>query len=298
MLLKGLLFILINFNRIVLNKEKVYSPQIEGIFEEKKEVKSIGVKISAKSGVVRDKNSGEILFSKNAEEKMPIASITKLMSALVFLENNQGWDKEVKIIQSDHRIGGRLYVAPGEVILVKDLFYTSLVGSANNATIALARSTGLSLDEFVLKMNEKAKELEMDNTYFEEPTGLSEENVSTALDVLKLARIAFSKEEIKAALQTEEYIFNTADKEIEHTIKNTDKLLSSFLNEDDYNVLGAKTGYTDEAMYCLVLGVKNEEKNVISVILGANTSENRFQEAKSLAWWGMNQLKVYKVESL
>ncbi|MFH1030771.1 MAG: serine hydrolase [bacterium] len=287
MLLNILLVLLLNINKpndlgngYLLN---ILTPNI-------KENQSIGVKISAKSGIVVNGETDEVLFGKNENESMPIASISKLMAALVFLDFNPGWDKEMTIIPDDHRIGGMLYVSPGEVVTVKDLFYTSLVGSANNATIALARSTGMSLEEFAGKMNEKAKELIMEKAFFEEPTGLSENNVATAKEVAILANAAYGNEHIKKALQTNEHIFYTVDKKRIHKIKNTDKLLGSFLNEGDYSIIGAKTGYIEEAMYCLAVGVEDKNKNsVISVILGSNTPEERFQEAKSMAWWALTR---------
>ncbi|OGF22455.1 hypothetical protein A2Y83_04155 [Candidatus Falkowbacteria bacterium RBG_13_39_14] len=254
------------------------------------EKENIGIKIAAKSGIAINGKSREMMFGKNENEALPIASITKLMTALVFLDYNQGWDKEIEIIGSDYRIGGMLYVSPGEIVTVRDLFYTSLAGSANNATVALARSTGMTLEEFADKLNDKAKELGMEKSFFVEPTGLSEKNVSTAEEVARLASVAFSKEEIREALQKDEHIFYTVDKKRYHRIRNTDKLLDSFLNKDGFEVIGAKTGYTDEARYCLAVGVESEAgDSVISVILGANTPEERFQEAKSLAWWALSQ---------
>lgn len=286
MLFNILLSLLFKINSI--NLKDVGSAQ--NFKAEQVEAESIGVKIEAKSGIVIDADNGEVIFGKNEGKILPIASISKLMSALVFLDYNPGWDEKIKIIADDYRIGGKLYVSSGEVVTVRDLFYTSLVGSANNATVALARSTGMSLDEFAAKMNEMSKKLGMKNTFFEEPTGLSEKNVATAKDVATLAQAAYRNEYIKQALQTDEHIFYTVDKKRIHKIKNTDKLLGSFLNENGYEIIGAKTGYTEEAMYCLALGVKNADgHSVISVIIGADTEENRFQEAKSLAWWALSK---------
>lgn len=277
---------------LLMNLTKPPDFKINQVFSIEKPIeRNIGIKLNAKSAIVINGGTGEVLFEKNSGEVMPIASISKLISALVFLDHNPGWDKEIKIIKSDDRIGGKLYVSDGEVVTVKDLFYSSLVGSANNATIALARSTGMEMKEFVEKMNEKAKALGMENSSFKEPTGLSEKNTSTASDIVKLALAAYNDNNIRSALQSDDYVFYTVDKKRIHTIKNTDKLLNSFLDEGDYKVIGAKTGYTEEAMYCLALGV--EDKNgsrVISVILGSETENERFQEAKSMAWWGIRKI--------
>jgi len=288
MLINILLSLLLNFSKPLFNNINVIPDH--AIEKNINSEKNIGIKLNAKSGIAIDAASGKILFGKNVEEVLPIASITKLMTVLVFLEKDPEWEKEVRITKDDYRAGGKLYVVSGEVVTVKDLFYTSLIGSANNATIALARSTGMNLDEFTRAMNEKAKELGMNSANFKEPTGLSEHNVASAEDIAILARAVFEHKDITDALKISEHIFYTVDKRRIHKIKNTNKLLDSFLNKGDYNLQGAKTGYTDEAGYCLALGASdNSDNNVITVILGSDSSENRFQDGKSLVWWGLSQ---------
>lgn len=257
-----------------------------------REKESQGVKLEAESGIVVDLKTNHILFGKNIEEKRAIASISKLMSALVFLDHNPGWDKEIKIIKADYRTGG-VHIFEGEIIKVKDLFYNSLVISSNSATIALARSTGMSIDQFVEEMNKKAKDLGMVNTSFQEPTGLSANNISTALDLSLLTSTSFQNEEIQKALKTDSYTFSPVNKKEARTIGNTDKLLNSFLDEGEYKIIGAKTGFTNEAKYCFTLGVEDKSQNngVISIVLGTDQPDDRFQEAKSLAWWGINKIK-------
>ncbi|MFC1613404.1 D-alanyl-D-alanine carboxypeptidase family protein [Patescibacteria group bacterium] len=298
MIINILLSLFLNFRKPILKSFNVINEyKIEETINFKE---NIGIKLNAKSGIAVDSLSGKMLFEKNVNEILPIASITKLMTVLVFLENNPGWEKEISIIKDDYRIGGKLYVVSGEVITVKDLFYTSLVGSANNAAIALTRSTGMSLDEFVQAMNEKAKELEMNNTNFEEPTGLSENNVSTASDIAILVSSVLKYKDITNALKVSEHIFYTVDRHRIHKIKNTNILLDSFLNLDDYSIVGAKTGYTDEAGYCLAVAVSdNSGNNIVTVILGSDTSENRFQDGKSLSFWALSQkfLKSIKLHS-
>src|SRR3989338_2765633 len=108
---------------------------------------SLGMKITAASAMVVDERTGLVLWQKNQDKVQPLASISKLMAALVFLDNNPGWDKVMTAQTSDFRCGGKAYIYQGEEITVKDLFNLSLVASSNSATIVLSRATGLSLEE-------------------------------------------------------------------------------------------------------------------------------------------------------
>lgn len=247
----------------------------------RKDNNSLGMAITAKSAIVVDKKSNAVLWQKNPSQARSIASITKLLTALVFLEHNPGWDNVVTMRQSDYREGGRLRLFTGEQITVKDLFNLSLVASLNNAVTALARSTGLTEAEFVAAMNKKAQALSMANSVFLEPTGLEPGNLSTAGDVIKLAAAAFANQEIKIATAQEEYSYSIINKARKETLKNTDKLLTSYLN-----VLAGKTGYLDEAGYCLVSEVKSlSGQEIIIAVLGSNTEADRFQDLKALAQW-------------
>ncbi len=244
---------------------------------------SLGIKISAASAMVVDKRTNSILWQKNPEEARPIASITKLMTALVFLDNNPGWQTEVTIQESDSREGGRVRVYNGEKMYVKDLFNASLVASSNNSTMALARSTGLTEEGFVEAMNQKAQELGMSDSIFFEPTGLDPANVSTAFDIIKLAQTALSQPDIAAATKQKEYKFSIINAPRNYTLKNTDRLLNSYLN-----VVSGKTGFLDEAGYCLVSNIDNNGHEVLVVVLGSETEDSRFQEVKALSQWSFD----------
>ncbi|HEX9664697.1 MAG TPA: hypothetical protein VGA49_02640, partial [Patescibacteria group bacterium] len=164
--------------------------------------------------------------------------------------------------------------------------YTGLIGSDNNAMAALARSTGLSPEEFADLMNAKADSLKMNNSHFIEPTGLSPLNVSTARDVLKLARAAFADEKISEILRIKKYQFTSASN-ISHTVYSTDLLLNSFLNADPYQVVAGKTGFINEAGYCLTAQISHSEQNgeILAVVLGTTGHLNRFDEMKGLVSW-------------
>lgn len=241
---------------------------------------SLGVKISALSAAVMDKDTGLILWQKNANQKRSIASITKLMTALVFLDNNPGWDEEIIMTKEDEVNGGTNHILRDEKVTTHNLFYTSLIASDNNATMALARSTGLTKEEFIKQMNIKAKQLNLFNTNFVDMTGLEDGSQSTALDVLKLAQAAFANTAIKDAVSRSVYNFQSSDGE-DHKIVSTNKLFNSFLE-----IEAGKTGFTNASGYCLVAEISGENNhNIISVVLGSDTHDGRFQELKILSAW-------------
>ncbi|MBT4210019.1 MAG: D-alanyl-D-alanine carboxypeptidase [Candidatus Komeilibacteria bacterium] len=242
--------------------------------------KSLGVKIAAQSAATMDKNTGLILWQKNADQVRSIASITKLMTALVFLDNNPGWDTEITLEKQDEINGGTNRILRGEVVTVHDIFYTSLIASDNNATRALVRSTGVLEEEFIQKMNNKAKELNLANTNFVDPTGLKDNNKSTALDILSLAKVAFDNQYINDAVSKAVYNFQ-AISGANHKIISTNKLFNSFLN-----IKAGKTGFVNASGYCLVAEVVGEgESDIISVVLGSDSHDGRFQDLKILSAW-------------
>lgn len=238
-------------------------------------------------GAVMDEASGMILYDKDADIVVPIASITKLMTAIVFLDNNPGWETDYEVRKSDSVSGGKIYLAVGSTVKVKDLMYTSLVGSANTATMALARSTGLTDEEFVIEMNKTAKDMGLENTEFVDPVGLSYGNLSTAREVVKLAKIALEKEEIRKAVSLRSYEYETLNG-AKKIIKSTNALLYSGEDIETIN-LGGKTGFTNAAGYCFVGKFKNKEgKEVISAILGGPSLNSRFSLARNLSEWAFN----------
>jgi D-alanyl-D-alanine carboxypeptidase len=224
------------------------------------------------------------LAAKRADEVQPIASITKLMTALVFLDNNPGWAEEYKITEEDHVTGGRLNLFLGERVAIKDLFYTSLVASDNGATLALAHATGLSEEDFVSQMNRKAKQLGLVKTSFSDPSGLSDQNVSTAREVAWLARTALDRQEIREATSRRDYKFQTAAG-AEKFVESTDYLLFSD-SMGSLQVLGGKTGYTDRAGYCFVgLWRDKSGRELVAVVLNSSGRNERFLDSRQLANW-------------
>lgn len=241
---------------------------------------SLGVKISAQAAAVIDKDSDTILWQKNAREERSIASISKLMTALVFLDHNPGWEQEITMQASDEINGGTNHLLRDEVVKVKDVFYTALIASDNSATRALVRSTGLSEEDFVREMNAKAKSLGLLDTSFVEATGLNANNKSTAFDVLHLAKVAFAKKDIRDSTAKNTYDFQAVSGK-NHHIVSTNKLLNSYLD-----INAGKTGFINASGYCLVSEfVGDNGQEIIGVVLGSDTHDGRFQELKILSSW-------------
>ena len=246
----------------------------------------LDVKITARSAMAIDAQSGKILYKKNPDEILPMASITKLMTALVFLDHNPGWQKEWSTIPADRRNGGIIYLNTGEILTLDNLFKTALIVSDNDSAMALSRAAGLSEDEFINQMNIKAKQIGMVNAQFADPTGLKAANQATASDIIKLLNYALQNETIAKTTSTAYYEFEVQgiDKKRTVKLKNTDTLLRSYLT-----ILGGKTGSLDSAGYNLAVKIKGDKnQEIIVVILGSQTNSDRFQDVKAITDWVFN----------
>lgn len=240
--------------------------------------------LTASSGAVLLVKDNSFLYEKNSNVKQPLASITKLMTALVFLENNPGFETYYTVMPNDNVAGGKNHLFTGDTASVRDIWKTSLIASDNGATMALVHASGLDEEEFVSKMNEKAKKLGLFDTKFSEPTGLSERNVSTARDIARLAKEALSHEDIRKTTTIKDYAFSTQEGR-EKKISSTDYLLYSE-SDNQIDILGGKTGYTEGAGYCFVGKFADENKEeIISVVLNSNGKNDRFEETRSLVNW-------------
>jgi serine-type D-Ala-D-Ala endopeptidase (penicillin-binding protein 7) len=217
------------------------------------------------SALVWDSKNRRIVYEQNAFTVRPIASLTKLVAAMVALDLNLDWEREVSILPQENVIGGKLILHPGEYVTLKQLLQASLLGSANNATLALARESGLAPEEFVQAMNRKVIALGLEQTRFTEPTGLATDNVSTAYEAARLAEAAFNKYEMIAEITSQESVtYTTGGSGREHTIKNTNKLIS----QDKKSLDGSKTGFLYEAGYCLAARDTSGGRDLIVIVLG------------------------------
>ncbi|MFC1688021.1 RlpA-like double-psi beta-barrel domain-containing protein, partial [Patescibacteria group bacterium] len=260
-----------------------FRPTVLGVSTETAELPNI----TSKAAIAIDARTGEILYSKNIHGVYPIASLTKVMTANIFLETHTSWDAIVTYDAMDNAIGAKLNVNPGETMTARDLFFTSLVGSANNATNALARSTGLSTEVFLATMNNRAREWGLTRTFFEDVTGLSENNKSTAWEYAELTRHAFEHFDLLVGTTTPAYGFRTINTDIPHTITSKNKILPT-----DWYVTGTKTGFTYEALYTLMTKVRDRdtENEVITVILGAQDDATRYRETNELLDYSFSKI--------
>lgn len=243
--------------------------------------KNLDVIISASNAIVIDSESEKILYNKNAHQQRSIASITKLMTALTFLDTNPDLDETVQVTNQDlDSADGKANLYLGEWIKLENLLHMSLIASDNHATLVLVRATGMSKEEFVNKMNIKAKGMGLSKTNFSDPVGLSGKNISTAYEVAQIVKLVIKHSMIKKILPKNGYSFTSQSNKY-HNVKPTNKLLNSYLN-----VLGGKTGFIDEAGYCYagVTKLKNKAE-VISVVLNSPLADGRFQDTKALVNW-------------
>lgn len=246
---------------------------------------AIQPKIQARSAIVLDEQSGYRLLEFAADQQQPIASLTKLMTALVFLDHNPGWNKTITINNDDLRGGAKANIFPGDVIVVKDLFNAALIASDNSGISALVRSTGMSEKDFVEAMNNKAEALRLRGIHFVDPTGLNTNNQGSALAVAKLAEAAFAQKEIANALVNSSYSFKVS-KVVTREVKSTNELLGKNLPKGAL-LVGGKTGHLNEAGFCFAGVFEYNGHHLITAVLGAPLDEERFSETVKILDWTM-----------
>lgn len=235
--------------------------------------------------VVDDKTS-TVLFNKQSSGVRPLASLTKLMSALVLLDLPINWQTTTTVTEEDSD-GSSHHVAVGEVFTLEDLWHIALIGSSNSSIAALVRASGLKEDQFVARMNEKATALRLPSLRFVEPTGLNSGNVGNAYDVARLLRFAHESEKIDATLRVGEYYAHPLNKAKPRRVWSTDWLITNWVpNTFLKDSIVGKTGYTAEAGYNFVVRLADDKGRTIrAAILGAASNEARFTEARDLAEW-------------
>ena len=231
--------------------------------------------VYARNAILIDPSTGEVLFAKNSDRSVPIASLTKLMTALVFLEQKPSLDGEVEVTLVEIKGGGHTQLRRGERVARGDLLHMSRKCSDNVAPRVLARESGLGADEFVARMNRKAVELGLTSSRFVEFTGLDERNVSSASDIARLLHAAANDPLIQEITTTRQYQFATGRRV--HAIYNTNRLLYG-----RYEVMGGKTGFILEAGYCFATWIRTQGRDLIAVVLGAPTNATRFADTVRL----------------
>ncbi len=234
--------------------------------------------LTAKSALAFDYESGTVLYSKNLDEKLPIASLTKLMTAIVVLEEAD-FNEIVTIKKEDQTsVGSTLGLVLGEKITVKNLIKGMLIPSANDAALSLANYVGGDLTSFAVKMNEKAKRLGLTGTNFTNPVGWdSDDNHSTTLDLMKIVDEFTKNPELMKIVGTKEEMVFSTDQKYFHKLVTTNKLLL-----EDEDVVGLKTGFTSKALGNLIIMTEKNNRKIVTIVLG---SENREDDTTKLLDW-------------
>lgn len=264
-----------------------YLPQAASVIPEppiKTEADSYGIVTTAASVIVQDAGSGEVLFAKRPEDVRPIGSISKLMTALVFLDTAPNLNRPFVVEENDFAGTGRVYLYYRDPLALRHILGAMMVGSDNTATTTLVRSTGLTTEEFVQKMNDKARDLGLVSTHFEDPSGLSANNVSTAEELVILLAQARASEVLTEYMRTSTYVAtHSSGRSV--SVPATDLLLTSSMNTGDYQITAGKTGYIPQAGYCLATQIREGGHEVFVIVLGAPEPEDRFTDAAGLASW-------------
>lgn len=247
---------------------------------------------NSKSAIMIEASTGEIIYEKNAHEKLPPASMTKMMSMLLIMENIEaGKLKLNEIITASVKAssmgGSQIFLEAGEKMSVEELLKGIAIGSGNDATMALAEKIGGSEEEFVKLMNNKAKQLNLKNTNFKNPTGLDAENhYSSAYDMAMIAKELVKHEKILEFTSTyEAYLRENTDNKF--WLVNTNRLVRYYQGVD-----GLKTGFTQEAGYCLTSTAKKNNMRLITVVMAEPDSATRNNETTAMLDYGFNAYSV------
>ncbi len=231
--------------------------------------------------LVQDADSGETILAKNSDAVLPIASITKLMTAMVILDRGLDLQDEVAVSHEDvDRLKGtRSRLRPGSRLTRDDLLLIALMASENRAAAALARTYPGGTDEFVAAMNRKARELGMEDTHYVDPTGLDSGNVSSARDLAKLVKAAAGYPRIREYTTRERAQVVARGRKLSYA--NTNRLVRS----PHWDIDLSKTGYISEAGRCLVMRVKVASKDLIVVLLDSWGKYSRIGDANRIRKW-------------
>lgn len=250
---------------------------------------------SSKSAILLEPTTGEIIYQKNVHEKLPPASMTKIMSMLLIMESIDKeivkWDDIVTVSDNASSMGGsQILLETGEKMKVEDLFKGIAIASGNDAVVAMAEKIAGTEEMFVKMMNERAKELGLKNTNFKNPHGLDAANhYSTAYDMAMIAKELIKHEKVLEYTSVyETYLRENLPTKI--WLVNTNKLVRFYEGVD-----GLKTGYTAEAGYCLTFTAKKNNLRLLGVVMGEPKSDTRNVEVKEMLDYGFAQ---YELETM
>ncbi|MDU6982903.1 MAG: D-alanyl-D-alanine carboxypeptidase family protein [Terrisporobacter othiniensis] len=252
--------------------------------------------IASKSAILMDASTGKVLYEKNSHDKLPPASVTKVMTMLLICEALEGGkikeDDDVQVSEVAASMGGsQIFLEPGEIQKVDTLLKSIAVASANDACVAMAEYIGGSVEEFVVLMNKRAKELGMNDTNFVNTNGLPVDNhYTSAYDIALMSKELLTHKKIFKYLTTWMDEVVVGKKQAKIGIANTNKLVKHYAG-----ATGVKTGFTQQAKYCLSASAIRNNTHLIAVTLCAETSPIRFKDATSLLNYGFANYESVKI---
>jgi len=237
--------------------------------------------VRAEAAIIYNPENGKVLWETNSQDQRSIASITKVMTAVVFLENNPDLSETVVVTPTDVRAASTTYLRAGYVLTKNDVLHLMLIASDNAAARVLARVSPYGSEAFIRRMTEKARELGLTNTSYADPSGLLADNVSSAYDMAKLITYVSGDERISSIMRTPYYTVAAGRRTIE--IHSTNRLVM----QGDVDVQAGKTGFISKAGYCLATLLKLPQggPEVAVVVLGAKSNAGRFMETRHLFDW-------------
>jgi len=264
---------------------------------EKKQESDDTLAKGAKSAILIERDTGEIIFDKNAHEKLPPASMTKLMTLLLIMEElDKGHMKKSDMVTVSERAasmgGSQIFLEAGEEMSVDDMLKGISMASGNDASVAMAEKIAGSEEAFAKKMNEKLESLKLKDSSFKNATGLpAEDHYSTAYDMAIIAKELLKYEDITKYTSVYEDYLRKGEKN-EFWLVNTNKLVKFYKGVD-----GLKTGFTNEAKYCLTATAKKNNMRVISVVMGAKTTKDRNAMVTEMLDYAFGQYETNKLFS-
>ena len=237
--------------------------------------------IRAEAAIIYNPETKQVLWEENSQDPRSIASITKVMTAEVLLESNPDLTREVVVERADVSHANHTYLRAGERVTVDDLLHLTLIASDNAAARALARTSDVGTEAFVQRMNDKARELGLQQTSYSDPSGLVAANVSSAYDMARLIAYASSDGRVASIMRMPYYTVITNRRVI--NIHSTNQLVV----KGDVDVLAGKTGFISKSGYCLatLLRLPQSGQEVAVVVLGARSNAGRFMETRHLFNW-------------
>lgn len=250
-------------------------------------------KVNAISAVIVDGDTGRILWGKNENKPMAMASTTKIMTALVALENCD-ITKETTVSKNATLASPvKMHLAVGEKLTIEQLLYAMMLQSYNDSAVAVAEAVGGSVEKFCTMMNEKAKEIGCSDTVFETPNGLDKGNHhSTAEDMSKIGVYALKNQNLMKIMNTRDYTFKSS--KTTYSFVNKDRLLSEY-----EGAIGMKTGFTGKAGHCFVGAANRGDITLVSVVLasgwGTAGKSRKWIDTKALLNYGFNNYKKYSI---